>query len=69
MGFVKTTILLTSGLVSFFRGWLPTYLCDLLVELKQSVVLATVGANLDQLGAILHVGEAVWCWKENIRGY
>ena len=51
--------LLTSGFVWLFGGGLPADLCHVGVEGEDAVVLAAVGAHLDQLAARLHVRQTV----------
>ena len=55
---------LTSGFVRFFGRRVPPNLLKVLIKGEKTVVLTTVGADLDQFAAILHKVEAVWGWKE-----
>ena len=44
-------------------GRLPPDLGDVVAEGEEAVVLAAVAAHLDQFAAVLHVGQAVLCWR------
>jgi len=50
---------LTASFVGLLGGGLPAHLGHVRVEREDAVVLATVGAHLDEFTPSLHVGETV----------
>ena len=52
-------------------GRLPSDLRDVVAEGEEAVVLAAVAAHLDELAAVLHVGQAVLGWgkRRETQGY